>query len=149
MEDKSKILRTAPVDMAVVRTNFLTWKMKVRSAANGLSKWDEVYPDEPEKSQIGQWIKNVGDALYSKEPVYQEFKQMHAFLHSLAGQIKAIAEMGQKDELRKMLEEFDKICNDFLNLIESYRAVMDAYREQGFSPFDFKTRPLLNWRSNT
>ncbi|MFN3386832.1 MAG: hypothetical protein ACK42Y_09645 [Candidatus Thermochlorobacter sp.] len=143
MEDKSKILRTAPIDMAIVRTNFLTWKMKVRSAANGLSSWDEVYPDEPEKSMIGQWIKNVGDALYSKEPVYQEFKQMHAFLHSLAGQIKAIAEMEQKDELRKMLDEFDKICNDFLNMIESYRAVMDAYRQQGVSPLGSSTRSFL------
>lgn len=135
MEDKSKILRTAPIDMAVVRTNFLTWKMKVRSAANGLSCWDEVYPNEPEKSVIGQWIQNVGDKLYSQEPVYQEFKQMHTFLHSLAGQIQAVAEMGQKEEVRKLLEEFDRICEDFLKLIESYRAVMEAYREQGFSSY--------------
>ncbi|MCS7014359.1 MAG: hypothetical protein RMI34_05465 [Chloroherpetonaceae bacterium] len=134
MEDKSKILRTAPIDMAIVRTNFLTWKMKVRSAANGMSSWDEVYPNRPEKSPIGQWIQNVGDKLYSQEPVYQEFKQMHAFLHNLAGQIQAVAQMGEKEELRKLLSEFDKICDDFLNLIESYRAVMDAYREQGFSP---------------
>jgi hypothetical protein len=49
VEDKSKILRTAPIDMAIVRTNFLTWKMKVRSAANGFSSWEDVSPNEPEK----------------------------------------------------------------------------------------------------
>lgn len=58
VEDKSKILRTAPVDMAIVRTNFLTWKMKVRSAANGIGSWEDVFPNEPEKSQIGRWIQN-------------------------------------------------------------------------------------------
>lgn len=133
MEDKSKILRTAPIDMAVVRANFLTWRMKVRSAANGLSSWEDVCPNEPEKSAIGQWIASVGDKLYAQEPVYQEFKQMHSFLHHLAGQIKAIAEMQDKNALREMLEEFDKICDDFLKMIESYRAVMESYREQGFS----------------
>lgn len=134
MEDKSKLLRTAPIDMAIVRTNFLTWKMKVRSAANGLSAWDEAFPNQPEKSPIGEWIANVGDKLYAQEPIYQEFKQMHSFLHQLAGQIQAVAQIGEKDEARRLLVEFDKICDDFLKLIESYRGVMEAYREQGFSP---------------
>lgn len=114
--------------MAIVRTNFLTWKMKVRSAANGLSAWDEAFPNQPEKSPIGEWIANVGDKLYAQEPIYQEFKQMHSFLHQLAGQIQAVAQIGEKDEARRLLVEFDKICDDFLKLIESYRGVMEAYR---------------------
>ncbi len=134
MEDKSKILRTAPIDMAVVRTNFLTWKMKVRSAANGFTSWDDVQPNEPEKSQIGQWIQNVGDKLYSQEPVYQEFKQMHAHLHYFIGQIYELAKLGEKEHVRLMLDDFDKQCEDFLKMIDSYKMVMDSYREQGFSP---------------
>ena len=134
VEDKSKILRTAPVDMAIVRTNFLTWKMKVRSAANGIGSWEDVFPNEPEKSQIGRWIQNVGDKLYSQEPVYQEFKQMHAHLHHFAGQIYELARLGEKEHLKQMLDEFDKQCEDFLKMIDSYKLVMDSYREQGFSP---------------
>jgi len=134
MEDKSKILRTAPIDMAVVRTNFLTWKMKVRSAANGFAKWEDVQPNEPEKSQIGQWIQNVGDRLYSQEPVYQEFKQMHAHLHHFVGQIYELVKLGEKTQVKEMLDDFDKQCEDFLKLIDSYKMVMDSYREQGFSP---------------
>jgi hypothetical protein len=134
VEDKSKILRTAPVDMAIVRTNFLTWKMKVRSAANGIGSWEDVFPNEPEKSQIGRWIQNVGDKLYSQEPVYQEFKQMHAHLHHFVGQIYELARLGEKEHLKQMLDEFDKQCEDFLKMIDSYKLVMDSYREQGFSP---------------
>ncbi len=134
MEDKSKILRTAPIDMAVVRTNFLTWKMKVRSAANGFGSWDDVQPNEPEKSQIGQWIQHVGDKLYSQEPVYQEFKQMYAHLHYFIGQIYELAKLGEKTQVKEMLDDFDKQCEDFLKMIDSYKMVMDSYREQGFSP---------------
>jgi hypothetical protein len=134
MEDKSKILRTAPIDMAVVRTNFLTWKMKVRSAANGFSSWDDVQPNEPEKSQIGQWIQNVGDKLYSQEPVYQEFKQMHAHLHHFIGQIYELVKLGEIARAKDMLDDFDKQCEDFLKLIDSYKMVLDSYREQGFTP---------------
>ena len=134
MEDKSKILRTAPVDMAVVRTNFLTWKMKVRSAANGFAKWEDVQPNEPEKSQIGQWIQNVGDKLYSQESVYQEFKHMHAHLHHFVGQIYELAKLGEKERVREMLEDFDKQCEDFLKITDSYKMVINRYREQGFLP---------------
>jgi hypothetical protein len=134
VEDKSKILRTAPVDMAIVRTNFLTWKMKVRSAANGIASWEDVFPNEPEKSQIGRWIQNVGDKLYSQEPVYQEFKQMHAHLHHFVGQIYELAKLGEKEHLRQMLDDFDKQCDDFLKMIDAYKMVMDSYRDQGFSP---------------
>jgi len=134
MEDKSKILRTAPIDMAVMRTNFLTWKIKVRSAANGFISWDDVQPNKPEKSQIGQWIQNVGDRLYSQEPVYQEFKQMHAHLHHFIGQIYELAKLGEKTLVKEMLDDFDKQCEDFMKMIDSYKMVMDSYREQGFSP---------------
>jgi hypothetical protein len=134
VEDKSKILRTAPIDMAIVRTSFLTWKMKVRSAANGFSSWEDVSPNGPENSQIGQWIQNVGDKLYSQEPVYQEFKQMHAHLHHFVGQIYELARLGEKEQVKQMLDEFDKQCDDFLKMIDSYKMVMDSYREQGFIP---------------
>jgi hypothetical protein len=85
-------------------------------------------------SQIGQWIQNVGDKLYSQEPVYQEIKQMHAHLHHFVGQIYELARLGEKEHLKQMLDEFDKQCEDFLTMIDSYKMVMDSYREQGFIP---------------
>lgn len=133
MEDKSKILRTAPIDMAVVRTNFLTWKMKVRSAANGFSSWDDGNPTNPKKVKSDNGFK-TGDRLYSQEPVYQEFKQMHAHLHHFVGQIYELAKLGEKERVREMLEDSDKQCEDFLKITDSYKMVINRYREQGFLP---------------
>jgi hypothetical protein len=48
---QEKLVRSAPIDIALVKSMHLTWKMRVRSAVNGFSDWQEVHAQAPEKKR--------------------------------------------------------------------------------------------------
>ena len=76
---QEKLVRSAPIDIALVKSMHLTWKMRVRSAVNGFSDWQEVHAQAPEKSDIGRWIQDVGLWKYQHEPVFEMFLKQHNF----------------------------------------------------------------------
>ncbi|MCS6988411.1 MAG: hypothetical protein NZM06_02730 [Chloroherpetonaceae bacterium] len=127
---QEKILRSAPIDIAIVKAMHLTWKMKVRSALNGASDWREVHADSPEKSDIGKWIQSVGIWKYQNEPIFEMFVKQHRLTHEVALKIQQLALAGKNEEARLLLAELDKISDDFLKLIDAYKVVLEAYKEQ-------------------
>ncbi len=130
---QEKIVRSAPIDIALVKAMHLTWKMKVRSALNGATDWREVYANAPEKSDIGKWIQEVGLWKYQNEPIFEMFVKQHRLLHDIASSIERLALSGKKDEARLLLSELDKISDDFLKLIDTYKVVLESYKEQSLN----------------
>lgn len=129
MSEKSKILRTAPIDVALVKSMFLTWKMRVRSALNGIGDWHDVHAGHPYRTDIGKWILEIGEQKYYDEPVFHAFVSQHQLLHQVAGDIQRLALSGNLNEARALLGEFDRLCDDFLKLIDAYKDVLEGYRQ--------------------
>ncbi|MDW8465995.1 MAG: hypothetical protein RML35_07405 [Chloroherpetonaceae bacterium] len=127
---QEKLVRSAPIDIAVVKAMHLTWKMRVRSALNGVTSWNEVHAEEPEKSDIGRWIQEVGLWKYQNEPIFEMFLKQHQLLHEIATNIKRLALTGKTNEARVLLTELDRVSEDFLKLIDTYKGILDAYKEQ-------------------
>lgn len=127
---QEKLVRSAPIDIAVVKAMHLTWKMRVRSALNGVTDWSEVHAEEPEKSDIGKWIQEVGLWKYQNEPIFEMFLRQHQLLHEIATKIKRLALTGKISEARALLGELDRVSDDFLKLIDTYKSVLDVYKEQ-------------------
>ncbi len=125
-----KIVRSAPVDIALVKAMHITWKMRLRAALNGTGKWDDVHAHHPEQSEIGKWIEQVGLWKYQHEPIFHLFLEQHQQLHKLAAQIQAHHESGNHQEARALLSELDKLSDDFLKLIDTYKTVLEGYRSQ-------------------
>jgi hypothetical protein len=127
---QEKIVRSAPIDIALVKSMHLTWKMRVRSAVNGFSDWQEVYAQAPEKSDIGRWIQDVGLWKYQHEPVFEMFLKQHQLLHEVAYKIQMLSLLGRNNEARALLNELDKLSDDFLKMIDTYKTVLESYKEQ-------------------
>lgn len=128
--NKKRIIRSAPIDVALVKAMHLTWKMRVRSAFNGTSSWHDVHTNEPEQSEVGQWIQEVGMWRYQHEPIFHLFLQQHQLLHNIAGQIQQLSQSGQMQEARNLLNELDRLSDDFLKLIDTYKHVLESYRSE-------------------
>lgn len=127
---QEKIVRSAPIDIALVKAMRLTWKMKVRSALNGATDWREVYANAPEKSDIGKWVQDVGLWKYQNEPIFEMFVKQHRLTHEVAHKIQQLALAGKGDEARQLLSELDKISDDFLKLIDAYKVILESYKER-------------------
>ena len=127
---QEKLVRSAPIDMALVKSMHLTWKMRVRSAVNGFSDWSEVHANAPEKSDIGRWIQDVGLWKYQHEPVFEMFLKQHQLLHDVAYKIQTLSLSGRHDDARAMLSKLDKLSDDFLKLIDTYKTVLESYKDQ-------------------
>lgn len=126
---QEKKIRSAPIDIALVKAMHLTWKMRVRSALNGISDWKEVYVDAPEKSEIGKWIQEIGMWKYQDEPIFEMFVNQHRLLHSIADKIYQLSMSNRQEEARALLSELDKTSDDFLKLVDTYKTVLDAYKQ--------------------
>ncbi len=125
-----KIVRSAPIDIALVKAMHLTWKMRLRAALNGTGSWSDVPATQPEQSEIGKWIQEVGLWKYQHEPIFHMFLEQHQLLHKLAAQIQAHHQAGRHQEVRTLLSELDKISDDFLKLIDTYKTVLEGYKAQ-------------------
>ncbi len=126
---QEKKMRSAPIDIALVKAMHLTWKMRVRSALNGISDWKDIHTDAPEKSDIGKWIQEFGVWKYQDEPIFEMFVKQHHLMHDIAHRIYQLAMSNRQEEARTLLSELDKASDDFLKLIDTYKTVLDAYKQ--------------------
>ncbi|MFQ3597518.1 MAG: hypothetical protein SNJ55_10780 [Chloroherpetonaceae bacterium] len=126
--NNTTIIRSAPVDIALVKAMHITWKMRIRAALNGTGKWQDVHANNPEQSEIGKWIEQVGLWKYQHEPIFHMFLEQHQLLHKLASQIQQHHESGQIEEARALLTELDRLSEDFLKLIDTYKTVLEGYK---------------------
>ncbi len=125
-----KIVRSAPIDIALVKAMHITWKMRLRAALNGTGKWEDVHANNPEKSEIGKWIEQVGLRMYQHEPIFHLFLEQYQQLHKLASQIQEYHVSGKHEEARALLSELDKLSDDFLKLIDTYKTVLEGYKAE-------------------
>lgn len=110
----SEHVRTLLASMFVIASDgrdwldsHLLWKARLQAHINGEGKelLDELAVARDDQCPLGQWLAGIGGERYGDSPMFPALLAAHERFHRCAGEVLAVARLGDKLRALKMLDE--------------------------------------------
>jgi methyl-accepting chemotaxis protein len=105
------------MDVGKIKTLHLAWVARLESLINGYSTLRPEQVANHHQCDFGKWYDAAGTAELGHLQSFKEVGKYHEQVHTLARRIVALAEENKKDEMKRLMAEFETIRRNMFNAL--------------------------------